>query len=205
MRFQPQARIQARPNCLGAQIVRGVVEIGRRVIERHDDSPICVWPQIPCIKIQTIAPLPQQHRWESSVNYEHLPPPTLAEATELVEATVAAFQTGIGEVRTAATVLRLLAIAQAWIADQKIADGGRDVPPPLHFQQVIIGPPPARMTGLGAVEPIAGDQPGRSDLPATVELLSIPQCNHRYDVVLGLSDAATAMLRRSAKLPHSGA
>ena len=63
------------------------------------------------------------------MNYERLPPPTLAEATELVEATVAAFQTGIGEVRTAATVLRLLAIAQAWIADQKIATGGSDVPP----------------------------------------------------------------------------
>ena len=58
------------------------------------------------------------------MNYERLPPPTLAEATELVEATVAAFQTGIGEVRTAATVLMLLAIAQAWIADQKIAAGG---------------------------------------------------------------------------------
>ena len=89
------------------------------------------------------------------MNYERLPPPTLAEATELVETTVAAFQTGIGEVRTAATVLVLLAIAQAWIADQKIAAGGRDVPPPMHVQQVIIGPPPARMTGIGAVEPTA--------------------------------------------------
>ena len=66
------------------------------------------------------------------MNYERLPPPTLAEATELVEATVAAFQTGIGEVRTAATVLGLLAIAQAWIADQKIAAGGSDVPSPMH-------------------------------------------------------------------------
>jgi hypothetical protein len=60
------------------------------------------------------------------VNYERLPPPILAEATELLEATVAAFQTGIGEVRTAATVLGLLAIAQAWIADQRIAAGGSD-------------------------------------------------------------------------------
>ena len=108
------------------------------------------------------------------MNYERLPPPTLAEATELVKATVAAFQTGIGEVRTAATVLGLLAIAQAWIADQKIAPGGRGVPPPMHVQQVIIGPPPARMTGLGAVQPIASDPPGHSDLPATAELLSIP-------------------------------
>ena len=66
------------------------------------------------------------------MNYERLPPPTLAEATELVEATVAAFQTGIGKVRTAATVLGL-------------ADGGGDVPPPVHVQQVIIGRPPARM------------------------------------------------------------
>jgi len=106
------------------------------------------------------------------VNYERLPPPTLAEATELVEATVAAFQTGIGEVRTAATVLMLLAIAQAWIADQKIAAGGSDVP--RHVQHVIIAPPSARMTGIGAVEPTARDQPGRSDLPATAELLSIP-------------------------------
>jgi hypothetical protein len=108
------------------------------------------------------------------VNYERLPPPTLAEATELVEATVAAFQTGIGEVRTAAAVLGLLAIAQAWIADQKIAAGGSDVPPPRHVQQVIIGPPPARMTGIGAVQPIASDQRGRSDLANTAELLSIP-------------------------------
>jgi hypothetical protein len=53
------------------------------------------------------------------VNYERLPPPTLAEATKLVEATVVAFQTGIGEVRTAATVLVLLAIAQTWIADHR--------------------------------------------------------------------------------------
>jgi hypothetical protein len=95
------------------------------------------------------------------VNYERLPPPTLAEATELVEATVAAFQTGIGEVRTAATVLGLLAIAQAWIADQKIAPGGSDVPPPMYAQQVIIGPLPARMTGVGAVEPAARDQPAQ--------------------------------------------
>jgi hypothetical protein len=106
------------------------------------------------------------------VNYERLPPPTLAEATEPVKATIAAFQTGIGEVRAAATVLGLLAIAQAWIADQKIAAGGRGVPPPMHLQQVIIGPP-ARMIGLGAVQPIASDQPGHSDLPATAELLSI--------------------------------
>jgi hypothetical protein len=105
------------------------------------------------------------------VNYERLPPPTLAEATELVEATVAAFQTGIGEVRTAATVLGLLAIAQAWIADQKIAAGGEDVP--THVQQVIIAPP-ARMTGIGTVQPIASDPPGHSDLPAAAELLSIP-------------------------------
>ena len=82
------------------------------------------------------------------------------------------FQTGIGEVRTAATVLVLLAIAQAWIVDQKIAAGA--VPPPMHVQQVIIGPPPARMTGIGAVEPTARDQAGRSDLPAPAELLSIP-------------------------------
>jgi hypothetical protein len=108
------------------------------------------------------------------VNYERLPPPTLAEATELVEATVAAFQTGIGEVRTAATVLVLLAIAQAWIADQKIAAGGRGVPPPMHFQQVIIGPPPARLTGIGAVEPTARDKPGRGDLPTAADLPSIP-------------------------------
>jgi hypothetical protein len=108
------------------------------------------------------------------VNYERLPPPTLAEATELVEATVAAFQIGIGEVRTAATVLGLLAIAQAWIADQKIATGGSDVPPPMHVQQVIIGPPAARMTAIGAVQPTASDQPGRSDLPMTAELLSLP-------------------------------
>jgi hypothetical protein len=67
------------------------------------------------------------------VNYERLPPPTLAEATELVKVTVAAFQTGIGEVRTTATVLGLLAIAQAWIAGQK--DRPR--------RRVIIGPPPA--------------------------------------------------------------
>ena len=125
-------------------------------------------------RIQIIAPWPQQHRWESPVNYERLPPPTLAEATELVEATVAAFQTGIGEVRTAATVLGLLAIAQAWIADQKIATGRRDVPPPMHVQQVIIGPPAARMTAIGSVEPTARDQPRLSDLPATTELLSIP-------------------------------
>jgi hypothetical protein len=111
------------------------------------------------------------------VNYERLPPPTLAEATELVRATVAAFQTGIGEVRTAATVLGLLAIAQAWIADQKIAAGGRDVPPPLYVQQG----PQARMTGLGAVQPIASDQPSRSDLPATAELLSIDQRNPHYE------------------------
>jgi hypothetical protein len=106
------------------------------------------------------------------VNYERLPPPTLAEATELVKATIAAFQTGIGEVRTTATVLVLLAIAQAWIADQKIAAGGSDVP--MHVQHVIIAPQPARTTGIGAVEPTAHDQPGRSDLPATAELLSIP-------------------------------
>jgi hypothetical protein len=108
------------------------------------------------------------------VNYERLPPPTLAEATELVEATVAAFQTGIGEVRTAATVLRLLAIAQAWIADQKIATDGSDVPLPRHVQQVIIGPPAARMTAIGAVEPTASYQPRRNDLPMTADLLSIP-------------------------------
>ena len=54
------------------------------------------------------------------------------------------------EVRTAATVLRLLAIAQAWIADQKIATGGSDVPLPRHVQQVIIGPLAARMTAIGA-------------------------------------------------------
>ena len=45
------------------------------------------------------------------MNYEHLPPSTLAEATELVEATAATFETGIGEIRTAAAVLGLLAIA----------------------------------------------------------------------------------------------
>jgi hypothetical protein len=67
----------------------------------------------------------------------------------------------------------LLAIAQAWIADQKIDAGGSEVPPPMHVQQVIIGPPPARMTGVGAVEPTARDQPGRSDLSATEELLSV--------------------------------
>ena len=81
------------------------------------------------------------------------------------------FRQEIGEVRTTATVLGLLAIAQAWIADQKIAAGGSDVPTPMH---VIIAPQPARMTGIGAVEPAASDQPGRSDLPATAELLSIP-------------------------------
>ena len=80
------------------------------------------------------------------MNYERLPPPTLAEATELVEATIAAFQTGIGEVRTRATVLVLLAIAQAWIADQKIAAGGSDIPPPMH---AIIAPLlPPRMTDI---------------------------------------------------------
>ena len=105
------------------------------------------------------------------MNYERLPPPTLAEATELVEATVAAFQTGIGEVRTAATVLGLLAIAQAWIADQKIAAGGSDAPSPMH---VMIAPLPARMTDITAVKPTASDQPRRGDLPATAELLSIP-------------------------------
>jgi hypothetical protein len=106
------------------------------------------------------------------VNYERLPPPTLAEATELVEATIAAFQTGIGEVRTRATVLVLLAIAQAWIADQKIAAGGSDIPPPMH---AIIAPLlPPRMTDIRAVESTASDQPRRGDLPATAELLSIP-------------------------------
>ena len=100
------------------------------------------------------------------MNYERLPPPTLAEATELVEATVAAFQTGIGEVRTAATVLGLLAIAQAWIAA-----GGSDVPSPMH---VMIAPLPARMTDITAVELTASDQPRRGDLPASAELLSIP-------------------------------
>jgi hypothetical protein len=108
------------------------------------------------------------------VNYKHLPPPTLAEATELVEATVAAFQTGIGEVRARATVLGLLAIAQAWIADQKITAGGSDVPSLKHVQQVIIGPPPVRMIGIGSVEPTGRDQPRLSDLPATAESLSIP-------------------------------
>jgi hypothetical protein len=105
------------------------------------------------------------------VNYERLPPPTLAEATELVKATIAAFQTGIGEVRTTAAVLVLLAIAQAWIADQKIAAGGSDVPPPMH---AIIAPLSARMTDIRAVESTASDQPRRGDLPATAELLSIP-------------------------------
>jgi hypothetical protein len=141
------------------------------VIGRHDDSLLRLATNS-LHRITNYCPLPQQHRWESSVNYEHLPPPTLAEATELVEATVAAFQTGIGEVRTAATVLRLLAIAQAWIADQKIDARGSDIP--RHVQQVIIGSPPARMTGIGTVRPIARDQLGRSDLPATTELLSIP-------------------------------
>jgi hypothetical protein len=115
-------------------------------------------------RITSCCLLPQQHRWESPVNYERLPPPTLAEATELVKATVAAFQTGIGEVRTAATVLVLLAIAQAWIADQKIAAGGSDAPSPKH---VIIAPLPARITDITAVESTA------SNLPATPELLSI--------------------------------
>jgi hypothetical protein len=105
------------------------------------------------------------------VNYERLPPPTLAEPTELVEATIAAFQTGIGEVRTRATVLVLLAIAP-WIADQKIAAGGSDIPPPMH---AIIAPLlPPRMTDIRAVESTASDQPRRGDLPATAELLSIP-------------------------------
>ena len=106
------------------------------------------------------------------MNYERLPPPTLAEATELVKATIAAFQTGIGEVRTTATVLVLLAIAQAWIADQKIAAGGSDVP--MHVQHVIIAPLSARTTDIRAVESTASDQPRRGDLPATAELLSIP-------------------------------
>ena len=105
------------------------------------------------------------------MNYERLPPPTLAEATELVEATVAAFQTGIGEVRTAATLLGLLAIAQAWIADQKIAAGGSDARSPMH---VMIAPLPVRMTDITAVKSTASDQPRRGDLPATAELLSIP-------------------------------
>jgi hypothetical protein len=105
------------------------------------------------------------------VNYERLPPPTLAEATKLVEATVVAFQTGIGEVRTAATVLGLLAIAQAWIADQRIAAGGSDAPSPMH---VMIAPLPARVTDITAVESTASDQSGRGDFAATAELLSIP-------------------------------
>ena len=37
---------------------------------------------------------------------------------QLVDATVAAFRTGSGEVRNNKTILRLLAIAQAWIAEQ---------------------------------------------------------------------------------------
>ena len=106
--------------------------------------------------------------------YERLPPPALAEATELVKATVAAFQTGIGDVRTTTTVLGLLAIAQAWIADQIIGASGSDVPSPRRVQQVIIGPPPGRMAGIGSVEPTASDQPGRSDLPVDSAATSDP-------------------------------
>ena len=103
------------------------------------------------------------------MNYERLPPPTLAEATELVEATVAAFQTGIGEVRTAATVLGLLQSPRHGSPTKRFTWWPwRSAPD--HVQQVIIGPPPARMTGLGAVQPIASDPPGRSDLPATAKL-----------------------------------
>ena len=45
----------------------------------------------------------------------------------------------------------------------------------MHVQQVIIGPPPARMTGIaGSGEPAGRDQPRLSDLPTTADLLSIP-------------------------------
>jgi hypothetical protein len=44
--------------------------------------------------------------------------PSLDEAIQLVDPTVAAFRTGSGEVRNNKTILRLLAVAQAWIADQ---------------------------------------------------------------------------------------
>jgi hypothetical protein len=52
------------------------------------------------------------------VNYERLPCPSLDEAIQLVDSTVAAFRTGSGEVRNNKTILRLLAIAQAWLAEQ---------------------------------------------------------------------------------------
>jgi hypothetical protein len=52
------------------------------------------------------------------VNYDRLPRPSLDEAIQLVDETVAAFRTGSGEVRNNKTILRLLAIAQAWIAEQ---------------------------------------------------------------------------------------
>ena len=61
------------------------------------------------------------------------------------------------------------------------------------------------MTGIGAVKAGSAADPPSTTCRATAELLSIPKHNVRYDVVLRLSDAATAMLRRSSKLPHSGA
>jgi hypothetical protein len=59
------------------------------------------------------------------VNYDRLPRPSLDEAIQLVDATVAAFRTGSGEVRNNNTILRLLAIAQAWLAEQTDAAGPR--------------------------------------------------------------------------------
>jgi hypothetical protein len=52
------------------------------------------------------------------VNYDRLPCPSLDEAIQLVDSTVAAFRTGSGEVRNNKTILRLLAIAQAWLSQQ---------------------------------------------------------------------------------------
>jgi hypothetical protein len=59
------------------------------------------------------------------VNYDRLPRPNLDDAIQLVDATVAAFRTGRGEVRNNKTILRLLAIAQAWIAEQTDATHSR--------------------------------------------------------------------------------
>jgi hypothetical protein len=108
------------------------------------------------------------------VNYERLPPPTLAEATELVEATVAAFRQESAKSAPLPPSWGCLQSPRHGSPTKKIASGGSDVPPPMYAQQVIIGPLPARMTGVGAVEPAPRDQPERSDLPETADLLSIP-------------------------------
>ena len=48
------------------------------------------------------------------------------------------------------------------------------VPPLTPAPQATIGRAAGGMTGIGAVESTASDQPRRGDLPATAELLSIP-------------------------------